>query len=88
MCIFEYNEEEALKYIRQDEREIGEEKGIQKAIIQMVCKKLRKGKSTDAIAEELEEDRGFIEEICRIAGRYAPEYDSELIYKEFSEQKF
>ena len=99
VCIFEYNEEEALKYIRQDEREIGEEvgfqkgvqygiqHGIQKAIIQMICKKLRRGKSTEMIADELEEDFEFIKRVCLIAEKYAPEYDCEQIYREFSGQE-
>lgn len=103
VCIFEYNEEEALKYIRQDEREIGEEVGfqkgvqhgiqkgvqygIQKAVIQMICKKLRRGKSTEMIADELEEDPEFIDRVCRIAEKYAPEYDCEQIYREFSGQE-
>ena len=90
VCIFEYNEEEALKYIRQDEREIGEEagfqKGVQHSIIHLFCKKLKKGKSLEVIADELEEDLEFVEKIYLTAKKYAPEYDCEKIYREFSGQ--
>ena len=47
--------------------------------IELVCKKLSKGKSPKTIAEELEEDLSIIEVICRAAEPFAPDYDVEAI---------
>lgn len=89
VSIFEYNEELALKYIREDEyqkgqevgRIEGEKLGCQIKLIEQICKKLKKGKTPEIIAEELEEDISVIEQICKIAEAYAPEYDSNKIYE-------
>ncbi len=51
-------------------------------IIELICKKLRKGKSVYQIAEELEEDEFTIQAIVNIAEKYAPEYDVEKIVKD------
>lgn len=59
-----------------------EAKGVAKQLIALVCRKLQKGKPIDIIADELEEELDYIEQICRIAERFAPEYDVEKIYKE------
>ena len=50
-------------------------------LILQITKKLAKGKDIATIAEELEEDVTVIESICKIAGQFAPEYDSEKIYE-------
>ena len=59
----------------------GENNGRTKKLIELVCKKLSKGKSPQIIAEELEEDPDVIEEICRAAEPFAPDYDVEAIYE-------
>ena len=65
--------------------DIVEERGIEKGklirLINCVCKKLRKGKTIELIAEELEEEVGVIEKIYETAKKYAPEYDVEEILK-------
>ena len=48
--------------------------------IELVCKKLSKGKSLQTIAEELEEDPSVIKAICQAAEPFAPNYDVEAIY--------
>lgn len=54
--------------------------GREKLVIEQICRKLRKGKDTAQIADELEEDRGKIEEIVKAAEPFAPEYDVEKIW--------
>ena len=40
-----------------------------------------KDKSTEQIAEELEEEFSVIEPICKVASDFAPEYDVHEIYQ-------
>ncbi len=75
--------------------EEGIEQGIKKGIkeghymgreierIHMVCKKLRKNKTPEQIAEELEEELTGIQKICQVAEQFAPNYDCEMIYQAF-----
>ena len=65
----------------------GEEFGKIQQIIMQVCKKLAKGKNAEQIADELEEDVEEIKEIYDIAAKYAPEYNPELIYSEYVNDK-
>ncbi|MGN0432267.1 MAG: hypothetical protein ACI4EQ_07910 [Lachnospiraceae bacterium] len=93
VSIFEYDEERELELFRAAERETGREEGYTvghtegrtegrtEALIDLVCRKLRKGKSEETIAEELEEELESIVQICEIASAYAPEYDSHQIYE-------
>lgn len=67
---------------RKQGREEGRKQGAFQKLISMVCKKMVKGKSPEAIAEELEEDRETIERIYTAARKYAPEYEADKIYKE------
>ncbi len=62
----------------------GESIGANKMTISLICKKLSKGKSLEIIAEELEEEISAIEPICKIAERFAPEFDIEQIYTELN----
>lgn len=96
MSIYEYDEEEELRKIRAGEREIGEQlgeargeirgetRGQLKALINLVCKKLQKGKSNEQIADELEDDLTNINRICEVAEKYAPDYDVIAIYTELN----
>ena len=71
--------------------ERGIEKGIEKGemlkLIQMVCRKLQKGKKPEMIAEELEEDQALIGRICEAALKSASEYDCTRIYEHLKEEK-
>lgn len=51
-------------------------------LISLICKKLRKGQDTCQIADAVEEDFSYVEEICETAKKYAPDYDAEKVYKE------
>ena len=60
-------------------QEIGKEIGKESFRIELVCKKLRKGKSWEEIADELEADAALIRSICELASSFAPEYDSKMV---------
>ena len=45
----------------------------------MVCRKLKKGKSIEQIADELEEEEARIQVLCDVARDFAPEYDERKI---------
>jgi len=51
----------------------------------MICKKLQKGRTPEAIIEELEEEPEKIRRICEAADGYAPDYDNEKIYQALHE---
>ena len=51
-------------------------------MISQICRKLIKGKDIETIADELEEEPQQIEEICRIAEQYAPDYDENKILEQ------
>lgn len=62
-------------------KRIGEEIGRDTMLVKMVCCKLRKGKSAEQIADELEIELEVIEAICKAAENAAPEYDSDVVYQ-------
>ena len=77
--------EVSIKYMRMMEEEWvllerGEAAGALRKLIAMVCKKLRKHKTIEQIAEELEEEISVIEPICKAAEEFAPNYDCESVY--------
>ena len=61
----------------------GIEQGGAYKLIEQVCRKLRKGKPPVLIADELEEDYGTVSDICKIAERFAPDYDSDSVCREY-----
>ena len=64
-------------------RTIGSIEGANRKIISQICRKLAKDKSVEVIAEELEEDDiEYIQHICEVAAKYAPDYDADRIYGE------
>lgn len=62
-------------------KEIGQAVGAEKKLIEMVCKKLQKGKSPEDISEDLEESLETVKRICAAAFDFAPQYDCEQIYQ-------
>lgn len=50
-------------------------------MIQHQVRKLRKGKSVEQIADELEADMETIAPICKAAEEFAPKYDEEKIFE-------
>jgi len=61
---------------------LGMERGEERKLISLVCRKLSKQKTPEEIAEALEEDQSEIDRICAAAMKYAPGYDVNAIYEE------
>ncbi|MBQ7066959.1 MAG: hypothetical protein IJN92_09050, partial [Lachnospiraceae bacterium] len=67
--------------------EQGLAQGQEVNLISLICKKLKKDKSIEQIAEELEEEISVIELICKVASDFAPEYDVHEIYQALQMRK-
>ena len=65
--------------LRRVGREEGMEQGDELRLIRQVCCKLKKGKSIEQIADELEEEEARIQVLCDAARDFAPEYDERKI---------
>lgn len=57
----------------------GRTQGKEALLIEQVCRKLKKGKNVEEIAEDLDEDETKIKVICDAASKYYPDYDIEKI---------
>ena len=79
MCLTEYNEAETMQMFKEEGREEGREEGSKERLIRQVCRKLRKGKEYEEIAEDLEEDEMEVKDICEIAKDYGPYYDEDSV---------
>ena len=66
----------------------GKSIGEMQKLIQLVCRKVQKGKNVDSIAEELEEAVENVEQICAAINQCGSDKDIELIYKTLKEMKF
>ena len=67
----------------QEERRNGEEIKL----IRLVCLKIQKGWNASKIAELLEEDENYINQIYGIALKSAPNYDVDFIYNELAKNR-
>ena len=85
MTIFEYDEEQHKQTIHDEGYEEGYGSGELSKLVSQICRKLKKGKEPETIAEELEEDLETVQHICEIAKGYVPEYDVAEIVKEYKE---
>lgn len=93
--VTEVKESEEWEEVEMNIYEIGMTKGVAigvpqgetKKLVEQVCKKLIKGHSVTEIADMLEETPDSIQEIVTIAQKYAPEYDTDEIYKELYKRK-
>lgn len=67
MTIFEYDEEEHMRLERKEQfekgEEVGEKRGENKKLLELINKKLKKGKTIPQIADELEEDEESIKRL-------------------------
>ena len=61
--------------------EQGIRQGEEKNIINLVCKKVKRGKSLSVIAEELEEEEESLKVIYESVLDAAPDYDVDQIYE-------
>ena len=64
----------------------GKMEGKDWMLIEQVCKKLKKDKSVETIAEELEVEQEKIQSICEAAKVCAPEFDCEKVYQAWKEK--
>lgn len=80
MLFTQFNMEDALRVNYEEGLEDGEEKGKVLQLIQLVCRKLQKGKAMAVIAEELEEELEPIERICAAVEQCGLDADIENIY--------
>ena len=55
--------------------------GDQQRLISQVCKKMKKEKPLEEIAEDLEEEVSVIEPIYNAAKEFAPEYDPKAVFE-------
>lgn len=74
-----------IKYGLEEGMTQGMAEGREQKLIDLVCKKLKKGKSVECIANETEETPEKIAVICRVAKEYAPEYDEQKVYEALKE---
>ncbi len=79
MCLTEYNEAETMELFKEEGREEGIGLGKEQTIIRLVCRKLRKGKKLDQIADEVEESVENLRPIYDVATGFAPDYDEEAV---------
>ena len=85
MSIFEFDQELHDRTMFRDGklegRQEGRQEGRELTLITQVCRKLRKNKRPEEIADELEEDYELIRSICDAAEKFAPEYEAQKIYE-------
>ena len=65
---------------RVEGRALGRAEGATKNVITLIIKKIKKNKSVDTIADELEQDVDYVRSICDIAEKFAPDYNCEEIF--------
>ena len=93
MSVLEFNLEKQLMFARKEGEEAGilegkragilegKQTGSELKLISLICRKLKKEKTPECIAEELEEELELVEKICKVAKEFAPEYDETKIYE-------
>lgn len=86
VVLYEYDEELHIKNEKDISREEGMAIGHEMTLITQICRKLKKGKTPEVIAEELEEEFEIINSICKVAREFTPEYECEKIYDALHEK--
>ena len=71
---------------REEGKAEGRTEGESYKLVNQVCRKLRKGKEPERIAEELEEEVELIQRICQAAKEFGPGYDEEKVFKAYMGQ--
>lgn len=82
MGIYEFDQEVYDQVLREDGEAIGIRKGELQKLVAQICKKMRKNKTVDEIAEELEEEVVAVASIYKAAERFAPDYDPDEVFKQ------
>lgn len=78
------DEERLLKQGRKE----GREEGRDLKLISQIVRKLKKGKSVQKIADDLEEELSVVEMVCNIARDFEPDYVCEKIYERIKERQW
>ena len=66
---------------REEGRAEGREEGALQNLTGLVCRKLRRNKQAEQIADELETDPAQVRLICEAAAPYGPEYPEDAVYE-------
>ncbi len=72
---------EEIVYAKEEGRLCGKAEGENLKLIKLICKKIKKGKSPEEIAEDLEEEIDTVRLIYELAMESAPEFDSDKIFE-------
>ena len=59
----------------------GLERGEERRLVALICKKLRRGMDVEQIADEVEEDIVRVQMICDIAEQFAPDYNLDDVFE-------
>ena len=85
MSVLEFDLERQLMFARKEGEEAGvlegKQTGSELKLISLIYRKLKKDKTPESIAEELEEELELVVKICKVAKEFAPEYDTIKIYE-------
>lgn len=84
MLLTEYDEAEAMELFRKDGHEAGLKEGLKQGYMKLIgqcCKKLKRGKTAEEIADDLETELSEIIPILEAAEKCAPDYDEERIFE-------
>ena len=65
----------------------GISEGRNQQIIKQVCIRLKRNKTAETIAEDLEEDIVLIQEMCDVARDFGPEYNMEKVYEAWEKRE-
>ena len=89
LCLFSYLYPNLFSFSSDaDVRREGKEIGRRETLVEMVCPKLRKGKSAEVISAELDIDINIINHLCNIASSFAPNYDEDKILDKYLSEYF
>lgn len=90
MVLSSFNQEIYERDLRAEGRAEGKIEGLKegelKKLIQQVCRKLKKNKSPEIIADELEEELLIIHKICAAAKTSGGEFDPDHIFEQIQKQ--
>ena len=84
--LFDFDQDLYDETMKEIGREEGREEGEMIRMIKLICQKYSNGQNTKDISRDLLEDEGLVEEIIKTAEPFAPEYNSEEIYKAYKTQ--
>ena len=77
--VTEVKESEEWEEVYMSIYSVGIDVGEESRLLKLICKKLRKGKSEEIIADEVEEDISFVQKMIDFVMRFAPKYDEDAV---------